>query len=377
MSPIMRFRKIFPRDTTSSVVQKDLNTRLRIGIIRGVDAERGVCTIEWVDKPGMRTDVLLTQSHPKEFIIPEKDSYAIIGFDVKDQARILRYINLGQESRIKNSHTLPKLQPGEKYWECGGSYLRLKRNGDVLITTQTEGYLLLENSSNTLKSETVNWQVISDGGQLYTGVIKRFITGVDGSKSQVMIENILGETLTELKLKIFETSDNQVGISSSTDPFAEIVIGTDVNNDGKILDRKREENNFGYTKEVGVRVTLKNGVEFTIDKEGVVNFSAKKVIFNNAQLDTSDLDVLKNLQLPSTQGTKGQHIAREHDKVTIPLSSIYIDNEHLGLASKASTNQSALLALKSYIMSGVPIPNNTALVGEVTEGAVNLLAGDE
>jgi len=59
----MRFRKLFPRDIKSSIVQADLNKYTRVGVVRGVDTEKGTCTIEWCDKPGMRVDVLITQAN--------------------------------------------------------------------------------------------------------------------------------------------------------------------------------------------------------------------------------------------------------------------------------------------------------------------------
>ena len=87
----------------------------------------------------------------------------------------------------------------------------------------------------------------------------------------------------------------------------------------------------------------------------------------------------------SAKGTKGQHVAREHDKITIPVSGGYTDPEHKGLDIKSPKNLEALEKIALAIMSPAgPCSLNPALLtgnieleGEITEGSTNLYIGDE
>jgi hypothetical protein len=372
----MRFRKLFPRDIKSSIVQADLNKYTRVGVVRGVDTEKGTCTIEWCDKPGMRVDVLITQANSKDWDIPEKGSYVLVSFDHKDQARIVRYINMGHESRVKVLKTLPKFKEGEKFFEVGGAYLWIKKNGNIIMSTHSESYLLLENSSGTLKSETVNWKILTDAGMLYFGVIKRFKSGSDGSKTQEMVEDIQGNILTELKIKVVETSDNQVGVSGLTNPLMEITLGTLVNDDGGVVCKNDAVNIYGNEKDVCLRIKLQSGVKIDIDKEGRMSLEGVKLNINNGEVDSTDPDVVRSLETASSKGTKGQHAAREHDKIVIPIGAV-VDTEHTGIASKGITNLTTLQTLLASCTPTVILPTSmVSFEGEIVEGSENVIIGD-
>jgi len=179
----------------------------------------------------------LTQGGHKEFNIPEKDAVCFVTFDSMDQAIITRYVNVGHEVRVKQTKEIPKLKEGEKFWEVGGSYMYMKENGDIVLSTVSQGYFILENNSGTLKSETVNWKVLNEGGSQYHGLVKRLMLNADGTKSVQIVTDSADDSLTEYRLKVVETADNELGVSGLNNPLCDIIIGTVVDEDGNQVDK--------------------------------------------------------------------------------------------------------------------------------------------
>jgi hypothetical protein len=377
-------RKVFPKDANSSTVQKDLSIYTRIGTITQVNPEDGSCTIRWLDKNGVRYNVLLTQGSPKEWNIPERGDCVLVAFDHHERARIIRYINVGHLSRTKSS-SLPKLREGEKLWEAGGSFIYMKKNGDIILSTLDQGFFALEALTGTWKSETVNWKCITDAGIINFGLIRRFKPNNFGERESVNILDEEGNIYTEYRIRIVEKEDNSLGISGIENPFIDIILGTVVNNDGEIINKKGEPS-LSQQKQLAVKIALQSGVTIIIDKEGRVSLTAKSWNLNKGYVDSNDSDIAAGLEINNaSKGTKGQHLAREHDRITIPISIDYNDSEHLGLNEKAANNISVLQQLaRSFITPSGPCEFNPALFtgslglhGEITEGADNLYAGDE
>ncbi|MCK9541080.1 MAG: hypothetical protein M0R03_03520 [Novosphingobium sp.] len=355
----------------------------RVGKIEQVNPQEGTCTIRWLDKPGMRYNVLLTQGSPKEWNIPERGEIVLVTFDHNERARIIRYINLGHAVKIKEVKSLPKLKEGEKLWEGGrGSYIYMQQNGNILLSTLDQGFFILEAQTGTLKSETVNWKVSTEGGIANFGLVKRFKTDGETREFQEIIDEN-GDAYTEFRIRMVETADGTLGITGIDDPFIDITLGTYINFDGNVVNKNNEI--ATPTKQLAVRISLKNGVKIEIDKEGRVSLEAKSWNINKGEVDVDDPDAALGLETASTKGSKGQHVAREHDRVTIPISTSFVDAEHTTLNQKSSSNVSgALTQLAGAIMSPagscflIPttLQGNVKLEGEITEGAENTYVGD-
>jgi len=381
---MFRFRELYPKDLNSHAIQKDLNKTIRLARITSVNPQEGIVTIQWFDRPGMRTDVVLTQPSANSYFIPKKGTIVLVGFDSRDQARILQYIPIGQSTRVKKLKTLPKLQEDDSFIESGGSYVYVRANGDIIITTATESYLLLENSTGTLKSETTNWKALTQAGYEYLGLIKRFQVNTDGTSSLNLIQDTLGKYLTEYNLKILETADDETGVQGLESPIVSISFGTVVDSQGIVV-AKNDALAPSPEKQLAARIDLKSGIRIDIDKEGRVSVSNAKININEAEVDTSDPDISLKLETASQKGKRGQHVAREHDKISIPISSSFTDENHTGLTELASTNVQVLQILAAAIMSPTGpctlnpalIPANTKLQGEITEGADNMYVGDK
>lgn len=382
----IRKKKRFPSDLKSNLVQRDLSNFSRIGTIIEVFPERGVCSIRWLDKPGIRHNVQITQASPKTFEIPEKGSVVLVVFDHHERSRIIRYINLGHEDRVRHIKSLPRFKEGEKFFEVGGSYMYMRRNGDIILATANQGYFIIDNSTGTFKSESVNWRVTTEAGIMYSGLIKRFVDGGDGSRSNEIITNFEGKDLTEFRIRLVETADGALGLSGIEDPLVDIAIGTYVDDEGVIVNKKDTDTTANTTKALTVRITLKSGVKIFIDKEGRLSIEGAIININKAKVDTDDADVALGLETASVSGDRGQHAAREHDAVVVPISNNFEDADHTELITASQLNIIALQVFASAIMSpSGPCSLNPALLsditlqlkGIITEGSENFLIGDE
>ena len=376
--PYFRYKKLFAQSTQSRVVWQDLDQYIRIGVIDSVDPINAKCSIRWLDRPGTRIQVDLSQGYESEWNIPKKNSIVLVGIDVADQAHILRYYNLGQASRI-NSYTLPTLHEGEKLWEVNGSFIYMKQTGDIELITDSLNSILLENGSGTFRSTNVNWKITTSGGTNYFGIVKRIkVTG----NSLENITDSLGNPLIEYTLAVYEDT------TQSGNPIASLVLGTDVDQDGNPVD-KNGGTNIPVTnpdKGIALRISLKSGIKLTIDKSGVLEIGGiTKYNLNSGSVDAGDPDVTLGLDANNTSlGTSGQHVAREHDLVAVPIST-NSDSAHLELANEAVSNLTSLqLLAKAFISPTGPcifipstIPVNTNISGSIIEGAKNVYIGDQ
>lgn len=378
----MRYRRLFPQEMRTFTRQVDQGKFMRIGQIDTIDVDAGTCSVRWLDRPGIRTDVQITQSEARTWNMPTRGDVVLCAFDVREQARIVRYINLGQSVR-RAGWELPRLKEGERMWETGGSYIYMKQNGDIELFTQTEGRLVLENLSQTFKSQTVNWRVQTDGGDLFFGQVKRPQPNPTGGNTIQSITNTLQQDLVELELRVNEFGPSATDLVVPQTPIISITLGTLVDANGNVVD-KLDRTNYISTKDVAVRIALKSGVQIDIDKEGRISMKNAKFNMNEASVDVTDPDIARGLETNNAAlGTRGQHAAREHDAVVIPLGSGYQDAAHITQAQKAASNISGLQQLALAIMSPAgPCSLNPALLpatlklsGEITEGAKDVYLG--
>lgn len=381
----MRFAKKYLGDISSTIIPQNLNRYARLAQITDVDGEKGTCSIRFLDIPSSRTDVMLVQPSPGFFNIPEKGDICIVVFDQYARPFIVNYINLGHESRVKTLSTLPKFKAGEKFFEAGGSYFYIKRNGNIVISTLSGNYLEIENTTGSLKFETVNWKVVTEGGLFYFGLIKRLMPDTTGNFSYQPINSITGDSYTELNLKVMETADGTLGIDSDAEPLIDLTLGTLIDANGNKI-TKKNTTSLDSNKEVLLHLKLKNGTQIDIDKEGRCSISGIKININAGSVDITDPDIETGLENnDATLGTKGQHVAREHDKIVIPITATYTDEEHKGLTTKNIDNYAILNKIATAFISPIGpcifnpgiLINNEVLQGEITEGATNVHIGDD
>lgn len=384
MADPFKYSKLFPRDMSRPTVAKDTSMYTHLAQISSVDAVSGTCTVRWITpRPGYRQGVLITHGSPGDVSMPSSGDYVLVSFDPWEQARIVGYLNLGQQKRVLTEQTLPEFSEGEKFYECAGSYVWVRNNGDVILSTASGEYLQLENKSGTLKSETLNRRHVTEAGSFFSGIIQRFTP--TGTSIQNISRAPGEDPLTEMRIKIVETSDQAVGIQDLSNPLIDICFGTYVTDEGVIANK----NGAPCTpqKELAVKISLKNGVKIFIDKEGRVSLENINLNINKGSVDVGDADISQGLEVNNpVLGKEGQKIARTHDTITIPLSASYTDPNYVGLSSKGAANMSILSLLASALMApsgGGPCTLNSALLtgqtslqGEITSGAPGVYLGD-
>jgi hypothetical protein len=318
--------------------------------------------------------------------MPIVGAIVLCQFDQFDRARIVRYANLNQAQRVSTpaeggTGTLPKLKPGEKYWESvGGAYIYMTEGGRIVLASAFEDLIELDPDLNQVKSKSVNWQVVTAAGSQNMGVVRRWtLTG----NNEVITDGIpaitfpTGTPLTEFVVSV---QDKQNAIT----PVLKMTIGTVVDSTGIAISKLSTLAPLP-TKQLAARITLSSGVQLDIDKEGRLSLKNVKMNINQGSVDATDPDVALGLEVNiPILGTKGQHAARQHDTVTIPCSIGYSDNENASLAAKSSANISFFTTLASAFMASgvactfnpIPLMGKLKLEGEITTGAPNVIVGD-
>ena len=386
----MRGRRVFPGEHH---YQRDYTRYLRIANVDSVDTENGVCTVTFYDSLTSRTDVILTQGGPNSFEVPTQGSTVVIGTGSNQEAIILSYIPKGWVQRVApvsegGQQSLPPVEQGEKYLESVTSdgrrtYLYLSRIGNVEIGTANNQRTGIDDGSRTHFVETENQRSVTTAGLHFAGKIKRLV-----ANALVQIQQ-LSRYLTEVRTKVYEYFDEAMSVVAPVTPIADITIGTAVNDLGVITNRLGA---LAATPEQQVCVQIKlarslptgpNIVKIFIDKSGRISVQSDAVInLNNGSVDVADIDGLDVNN--ATLGTRGQHVAREHDEVDIPLTTSN-DSAHLGLSSKASLNLTVLTTLaKAFVAppGGGPCTLNSLILsglklqGEIVDGADKVYLGD-
>lgn len=385
--PLIRFKKIYPSDAYHP--QQYLSKYSRVAVIDAVNTDAGTCVLRWLDNPGGRQDVSLLQGSWGEYNMPVRGAIVVCQFDQFDQARIVRYANLNQAQRMKTADeggdgTLPKLKPGDKYWESsGGAYIYMTDRGKVILASPFEDLIEIDPDLNQIKSKAVNWKVVTVGGEERMGVVRRWsaTTGandviLDGLPSATF--GVAGTPYTEYVLSVND-------VQGASTPVFKMTLGTVVDDLGIAVGRNDLPAALP-SKQLAARITLRSGVQLDIDKDGRLSLTGVRMNLNDGSADIADTDVALALEVNNAAlGTRGQHAAREHDRVTIPCSTTYTDVEHVGLSAKAAANIGFLSTLAAAIVSpGVGpcslnpllLTGNLKLEGEITEGASNVLVGD-
>jgi hypothetical protein len=291
MFPRMRYKKMFSGDLKSSTVPRDFNSFTRIGRIVSVDPAKGICRLQWLDRPGFREGVLLTQGSDGEWNIPRVGAVVIVAFDIGDQARIIRYVNVGHKIKT-DAFELPALSEGEKFWECAGASLYITANGDIILRSASLGTVTLEKGSDTFKSETTNWKVTTVGGEAFWGQVKRFKPQLDGSYASEVITDLTGDSYVEYTFNLFETAGDKNALIPG-DPLIKITLGTVVDDSGNVVDEEGTtllDNTKSLCLQFDITKDTTKVFSLKINKEGKVSLNCNALTINNGTKGVARLD---------------------------------------------------------------------------------------
>ena len=386
--PLMRFKKIFDADAVHP--QEYLSRYSRAAVIDSLNTVDGTCVLRWLDNPGGRQDVVLLQGSWGEYNMPVVGALVVCQFDGHDRPRIVRYANMNQRQRVLTPDegglgTLPKLKPGEKYWESsGGAYVYMTDGGKIVLASAAEDSIELDPDLQQIKNKSTQWQTVTPAGTQSAGLVRRWLptTGNNEVVTDGLPTPAAGTPLTELVVSVV---DKQQGVLPAT-PVFKMTLGTVVDDLGNIVDKKSLPQTVS-TKQLAVRIVLASGVQLDIDKSGRVSLKNVRLNINEGSTDLADPDIALGLEVNnSALGTDGQHVARQHDTVVVPCSAAYDDPKNARLAAAGGTNLSFLQQLASALICGSPgepctlnpamLTSGAKLVGEITSGAPNVILGD-
>lgn len=370
--PIRRAFKSARDVRSSNFSQANYNRYLRIGIVESVDPNKGIVGLRWTDYSARRFNVKITQNTGSELFIPKINDIAVVGFDCNEQAYILRYIVVNQEDRIVEQKTLPTFDQGDRFIEVGGSYIHQKANGDIVLSTTSNSAMILENNSQSIRFETVNYKVSTDAGFFSLGPIKRLMTDITSGLSFISyVRDILQNAYTEYRLELAETCTPVGYAAPASSTFLELVYGTDVDKTGNPI-MKNGLPAVLNLKQVAAKLKIKDSTtkqavaELYIDKEGNISLTGKNINVNGGSVDVTNLDIAQGLEINNpTLGTKGQHVAREHDEVTVPFGTV-TDPEHLTLTELGITNLTTLADIINSLLLGSIITVTGTAPGALT-----------
>lgn len=273
---------------------------IRPGIIRATDHTTGLVDIEWLDYPGIRQGVSLTQPHQGMFQFPTTGAVVLIGFDQAGNAQILRYLPTGYQAQI-NDADLWAIKPGEinlvsyrpestqtenfPIPNTTGSQIYMDNSGNIQITTALGEKWLMHSDTNTIAQESMNYNIITEAGRLQFGLVKRASKSSSNAEFIITPEgtNLEDSTsadpnaLTEFRLRLLDQADANPDTAPELDnPFIELSLGIKVDSSGNIetTDGNTHAETSGENQEIIIQLKTKadQGFEFTVDKEGNVTF---------------------------------------------------------------------------------------------------------
>lgn len=306
---------------------------IRPGIIQGVDADTGLLDVEWMDHPGIRQGIAITQPHQGMFQIPTVGSIVLVGFDQGFGAQILRYLPAGYAAQVEDRDLYP-LRPGEitlfSFQDTKGTVREkqfivptttgtrffMNNIGDIQMATALGEWWHMSNAESEIRQNSMNYTVSTEAGVMQFGLTRRL---PESSKSEENVPSIITpngqrledvgglnpEGLTEFRLRLLETADTQQSalndpnayVPAVNDPFIELTLGVKVDDDGDLVKTTAAQaKTTTGTQDIIIQLKTRTdqGFEFTVDREGNVTLLVKGNIKIDVGGDT-DLTVAGNV----------------------------------------------------------------------------------
>lgn len=256
------------------------NDRLRFARITDVDTDKGVVGISWLDHPGGRVEVILSQPAWGFYTVPVAGSIVACGFDTVDRTTILRYIPIAYKARhgdpsegaFEPQDALREVKEGEHFLKSiAGAEVYMDVNGNIVLSSGAGSYwkITLE---DLIQQNSETWKVQNEAGTLTMGIVRRLYEDTDFTPVQVdnrIIKNGSDEAYVEYRLRVAETADASVGTASTPD-LVELTIGTLVDDDGNVVE---SANGANVTIDLNTKSDI--GFRFQVDRDGNVDMTIK------------------------------------------------------------------------------------------------------
>ena len=275
----------------------------RLAVVSNVNAIKGTVNLKWLDHPGGRENVVISQAAFGSFEFPVPGAVVLIAMGQGDLPEIDRYIPIGYVKQVQEGDA-KQLHPGEKLWrsyvgsdvEQGkqfpipiptGTEIFMSNSGKIVLRDGAGDWWELDPIDNIIHQNSMTYQVYTEAGVLDFGLVKREMpTYPDPTENSEMVlvtrnnTSILngGRAFTEFRLRVLETADvDPTTAPEIDDPFVEVILGTKIKRQGSGLNTtyspETTTNSHAESgKEICIQIRTKNaiGFEFTVDKEGNV-----------------------------------------------------------------------------------------------------------
>jgi len=271
---------------------------IRPGIVDSINQDKSTVNISWLDHPGIRQDVAITQPHLGMHQFPTPGTVVLIGFNKVGDAQILRYLPAGYNQQVADND-IWGIKPGELNLmsyraesvptksfpipNATGSKIHMDNVGNIQISTMLNEFWRIDTSNNEIAQNSMNYEVNTEAGILQFGLTKRdkgIITPEGDSLEKSTSLN--PDALTEFNLRLLETADATTNLNSDPaldNPFIELSLGIKVDAAGDLVKTESDKHakTTGNAQEIIIQLKTKTdqGFEFTVDKEGNLTLLTK------------------------------------------------------------------------------------------------------
>ena len=278
----------------------------RLAVITEVDEQRGTVKLKWLDHPGGRENVVISQAAFGSYDFPVPGAVALIAMRYGDLPEIDRYMPVGYIRQVEAGKS-KQIYPGEKLWRSysgsdvvkgsqypipipTGSEIYMSKTGKIIFRDGTGDWWELDPNDNLIHQNSMTYQCTTEAGVLDFGLVKREMpTYPDPAQNSEMVlvtkNNISilnsGKAFTEFRLRVLETADvNPLTPPETNDPFVEVILGTKIKKVGSGLDtvyspETTTSQHAESDEEICIQIRTKSsvGFEFTVDKTGNVTMT--------------------------------------------------------------------------------------------------------
>lgn len=263
---------------------------LRPAVVDAVNSVKGTVSLSWLDNPGGRVDVPITQSDWGVWCFPVPGTVVLVGFGIGDEAFITRVMPVKYVSQVSRQQTR-KIFPGEKLLQSsGGSEIYMTAGGNIRLSDAFGQIweMSRDSAASLFKADTVDFH--TGGGALRFGTVRRETTG---SRSSVAITRAVtvdgrtldagGVALSELRVSVTESEDDALGsVDDITSPIVNVTLGTKVSSSGS-----KETSDEDAEICLEIETTAGSGCKIEIDKAGNMKIEAG----GKLKLECGDIEV--------------------------------------------------------------------------------------
>jgi hypothetical protein len=273
---------------------------------------------------------------------------------------------------------MTEINPGEiLIYSKSGAEIYI--HDQVEILDDSGNKITIDPATNTIQLDSLNLNIINEGGNFYMGMVKRLVNGkaiVVTNDGKSILDADGGLALTEFTVAMKEFADNTRNDNSKDPDIATVTMGTLVDSNGK-----KVLNEIG--NQIVIDIKTSKGATVQIDKEGNINLNQGKMTTPTDVVPPNTDPLSDKPSIDFSPFLSAQHAAREGDFISIPIVSS-TDTAHPYMAQIAVANLKELAqnlapffrvfgVYPCVYTSGPPV----ALTGQIVSGSEDVFIGSK